>query len=44
MMQAQRANKRVSLEPERFYFSLLWYPRSMDQEKKNRLAMLPGIS
>ena len=44
MMQAQRANRRMSLEPVLFYFNLLRYPLSMCQEKKNRLVMLLGIS
>jgi GT2 family glycosyltransferase len=44
LMQAQRANGRISLEPTRFYFDLLRYPFTIFQEKKNRLAMLLGIS
>jgi len=43
-MQAQRANRSMSLEPAQFYFNLLRYPRSMYQEKKNRLVILLGIS
>jgi GT2 family glycosyltransferase len=44
MMQAQRANRRMSLEPVRFYFNLSRYPLTMFQGKKVRLAMLLGIS
>jgi GT2 family glycosyltransferase len=41
---AQRANESMALEPVRFYLNLLQYPFTMFQEKKNRLAMLLGIS
>jgi hypothetical protein len=34
----------MSLEPVHFYFNLLRYPLTMFQEKKNRLAILLGIS
>ena len=44
MIKAQRANRRMSLEPVRFYFNLLRYPLTMFQGKKIRLAMLLGIS
>jgi GT2 family glycosyltransferase len=44
LMQAQRTNGCISLEPARFYFDLLRYPLTIFQEKKNRLAMLLGIS
>lgn len=44
MVQAQRANRRMALEPVRFYLNLLRYSHRMFQEKRNRLAILLGIS
>jgi GT2 family glycosyltransferase len=44
MVQAQRANRRMALEPLRFYLNLLRYPLTKFQAKKNRLAILLGIS
>jgi GT2 family glycosyltransferase len=44
VMQGRRANRRMSLEPVRFYFNLLRYPLTMFQEKRKRLAMLLGVS
>jgi len=44
LLQAQRGNGRISLEPARFYGDLLRYPLTILQEKKNRLAMLIGVS
>ncbi len=44
LLQARRANGRISLEPPRFYFDLLRYPITVLQEKKDRLVVLLGIS
>jgi glycosyltransferase involved in cell wall biosynthesis len=44
LLQAQRAKRRISFEPLGFYLDLLRYPITIFQEKKNRLAMLLGIS
>jgi GT2 family glycosyltransferase len=44
LLQARRANGRISLEPAKFYFDLVRYPLTISQERKNRLTILVAIS
>jgi hypothetical protein len=44
LLQAQRANRRISLEPGKFYLDLLRYPLTISQERKTRLTILMGMS